>query len=85
VKKKVFTAVKGFYTFITRSLRARSGVSGKPGVSGPNSGYSAPPETSEQTSKEFGFCMDLEGFLCDKCEPKQYQHFGLATSKQGEQ
>jgi hypothetical protein len=47
--------VKGFYTFTTRSLRARSGVSGKPGVSGPNPGYSAPPETSEQIFKEFGF------------------------------
>jgi hypothetical protein len=66
-------------------LRARAGVSEKPGVSGPNPGYSAPPESSEQIFKEFGFCRDLEGFLCDKCEPEQYQHFGLATSKQGEQ
>jgi hypothetical protein len=31
------------------------------------------------------FWMDLEGFLCDKCEPEQYQHLGLATSKQREQ
>jgi hypothetical protein len=54
VKRGVFTAVKGFYTLITRSLRARSGESGKPGVSGPNFGYSAPPETSEQIFKEFG-------------------------------
>jgi hypothetical protein len=79
VKDAFFTAVKGFYTFTTRSLRARSGVSG------PNPGYSASPETSEQIFKEFGFCMDLEGFLCDKCEPEQYQHFVLATIKQGEQ
>jgi hypothetical protein len=55
VKEAFFIAVKGFYTFTTRSLRARSGVSGKPGVSGPNPGYSAPPESSEQIFKEFGF------------------------------
>jgi hypothetical protein len=54
-------------------------------VSGPNPGYSAPPETSEQIFKEFGLVLDLEGFLCGKCEPEQYQHFGLATIKQGEQ
>jgi hypothetical protein len=52
---RVFTAVKVFYTFKTRSLRARSGVSGIPGVSGPNPGYSAPPETSEQIFEEFDF------------------------------
>jgi hypothetical protein len=52
---RVLTTVKVFYTFKTRSLRARSGVSGKPGVSGPNPGYSAPPETSEQFFKEFDF------------------------------
>jgi hypothetical protein len=85
VKEAFFTAVKNFYTFTTRSLRARSGVSGKPGFSGLNPGYSAPPESSEQIFKEFGFCIDLESFLSDKCEPEQYQHFGLATSKQGEQ
>jgi hypothetical protein len=85
VKEAFFTTVKGFDTFTTRSLRAGSEVSGKPGVSGPNPGYSASPEYSEQIFKEFGFCIDLEGFLCDKCEPEQYQHFGLATSKQGEQ
>jgi hypothetical protein len=54
-ERKVFTVVKSFYTLITRSLRARSGVSGKPGVSGLKPGYSAPPETSEQIFKEFGF------------------------------
>jgi hypothetical protein len=52
---EVFTAVKTFYTFKTRSLRARSGFSGKPGESGPNPGYSAPPESSEQIFKEFDF------------------------------
>jgi hypothetical protein len=52
---RVFTAVKVFYTFKTRSLRARSGESGKPGVSGPNPEYSAPPETSEQIFEEFDF------------------------------
>jgi hypothetical protein len=52
---EVFTAVKTFYTFKTRSLRARSGVSGKPGESGLNPGYSAPPEPSEQIFKEFDF------------------------------
>jgi hypothetical protein len=30
-------------------------VSGKPGFSSPNPGYSAPPESSEQIFKEFGF------------------------------
>jgi hypothetical protein len=85
VKEDFFTAVKGFYTFTTRILWARSGVSGKPGVSGPNPGYSASPESSEQIFKEFDFCIDLEGCLCDKCEPEQYQHFGLATNKQREQ
>jgi hypothetical protein len=50
-----FTAVKTNYTFKTRSLRVRSGVSGKPGVSGPNPGYSAPPEASEQIFEEFDF------------------------------
>jgi hypothetical protein len=52
---RIFTAVKGFYTLKTRSLRARSGESGKPGVSGPNPGYSAPLESSEQIFKEFDF------------------------------
>jgi hypothetical protein len=55
VKEAFFTVVKGFYTFTTRSLRARSGVFGKPGVSGPNPGYSAPPKSREQIFKEFGF------------------------------
>jgi hypothetical protein len=55
VKQEIFTAVKAFYTFKTRSLRVRSGVSGKPGVSGLNPGYSAPPEPSEQIFKEFDF------------------------------
>jgi hypothetical protein len=42
---KVFTAVKkSFILLKTRSLRVRSGVSGKPRVSGLNPGYSAPPE-----------------------------------------
>jgi hypothetical protein len=55
VKQQIFTAVKVFYTFKTRSLRVRSGVSGKPGVSGPNPGYSVPFETSEQIFEEFDF------------------------------
>jgi hypothetical protein len=55
VKEDFFTAVKGIYTFTTRSLRARSRISGKPGVSGTNPGDSAPPESSEQIFKEFNF------------------------------
>jgi hypothetical protein len=55
VKEGIFTVVKGFYTFTTRSLRARSGISGKPGVSSLNPGDSAPPESSEQIFKEFDF------------------------------
>jgi hypothetical protein len=55
VKLGIFTAVKAFYTFKTRSLQVRSGVSGKPRVSGPNPGYSAPPEASEQIFEEFDF------------------------------
>jgi hypothetical protein len=55
VKEDFFTAVKGIYTFTTRSLRARSRISGKPGVSGPNTGDSAPLESSEQIFKEFDF------------------------------
>jgi hypothetical protein len=55
VKEGFFTAVKGIYTFTTRSLRARSGISGKPGVSGPNPRDSAPPESSQQIFKEFDF------------------------------
>jgi hypothetical protein len=53
---EVFTTVKTLYTLLkTRSLRVRSGVSGKPGVSGPNPGYSALPEPSEQIFKKFDF------------------------------
>jgi hypothetical protein len=55
VKEDFFTTVKGIYTFTTRSLRARSGISGKLGVSGLNPGYSAPSESSEQIFKEFDF------------------------------
>jgi hypothetical protein len=50
-----------------------------------NLGDSAPPESSEQIFKEFDFCIDLEDFLCDICEPEQYQHFGLATNEKREQ
>jgi hypothetical protein len=32
-EKKIFTTIKGIYTITTRSLRARSGVSGKSGLS----------------------------------------------------
>jgi hypothetical protein len=32
----LLTAVEGIYTFITRSLRIRSGISGKPGHFGKN-------------------------------------------------
>jgi hypothetical protein len=53
VKQGFFTTVKAFYTFKTRSLRVRSRVSGKPGESDLNPGYSAPPEPSEQIFKEF--------------------------------
>jgi hypothetical protein len=49
----LFTAVEGIYTFTTRSLRTRSGISGKPGLSGKNPGDSAPLEFSEQIFKEF--------------------------------
>jgi hypothetical protein len=55
VKQEIFTAVKVFYTFKTQSLRVRSGLSGKSGVSDPNPGYSAPSETSEQIFEEFDF------------------------------
>jgi hypothetical protein len=55
VKQRFFTVVKTFYTFKTQSLRVRSGVSGKPRVSGPNPGYSAPPEASEQIFEEIDF------------------------------
>jgi hypothetical protein len=54
-KENFFTAVKGIYTLITQSLWARSGISGKPGVSGLNPGDSAPLESSEQIFKEFDF------------------------------
>jgi hypothetical protein len=53
VKKKFSPRSKPLYTFKTRSLRVRSGLSGKPGVSGLDPGYSAPPELSEQIFKEF--------------------------------
>jgi hypothetical protein len=43
----LLTAVKGIYNFTTRTLRARSGISGKPGHSGKNPGDSTPPESSE--------------------------------------
>jgi hypothetical protein len=49
----LLSAVEGIYTFTTRSLRTRSGMSGKPGLSGKNPGDSAPPETSKQMFKEF--------------------------------
>jgi hypothetical protein len=55
VKEGIFTAVKGFYTFTIQSLRARSKISGKPGVSGLNPGDFASPESSEQIFKEFDF------------------------------
>jgi hypothetical protein len=55
VKQRFSPRSKTFYTFKTQSLRVRSGVSGKPGVSGLNPGYSAPPEPSEQIFKEFDF------------------------------
>jgi hypothetical protein len=43
----LLTAVEGIYTFTTRSLWIRSGISGKPGLFGKNPGDSAPPESSE--------------------------------------
>jgi hypothetical protein len=55
VKEGMFTTVKGFYTFTTWSLRARSGISGKPGVFGLNPRDSASPESSEHIFKEFDF------------------------------
>jgi hypothetical protein len=55
---EVFTAVKTFYTFKTRSLRVRSGVSGKPGVSGLNPGYSAPLNPASRFSRN----LILNGF-----------------------
>jgi hypothetical protein len=53
--KRGFHHGQTLYTFKTRSLRVRSGLSGKPGVSDLNPGYSAPPEPSEQIFKEFDF------------------------------
>jgi hypothetical protein len=55
-EKRFSRRSKPLYTFKTRSLRVRSGLSGKPGVSGLDPGYSAPPELSAQIFKEF----DLE-------------------------
>jgi hypothetical protein len=55
LKKKFSPRSKPLYTFKTRSLRVRSGLSGKPGVSGLDPGYSAPPKLSEQIFKEFDF------------------------------
>jgi hypothetical protein len=56
VKRRFSPRSKPLYTFKTRSLRVRSGLSGNPGVSGLDPGYSTPPELSEQIFKEF----DLE-------------------------
>jgi hypothetical protein len=56
VKRGFHCGEKTLYTLKTRSLRVRSGLSGKPGVSGLDPGYSASPELSEQIFKEF----DLE-------------------------
>jgi hypothetical protein len=55
VKGNLFTAVKDIYTFTTRSLRARSGISGKPGVSGPNPGDSAPLNPASRFSRNLIF------------------------------
>jgi hypothetical protein len=55
VKHRFSLRSNTFYTFKNRSLRVRSGLSGKPGVSGLNPGYSAPREPSEQIFKEFDF------------------------------
>jgi hypothetical protein len=55
VKQRVSPRLETFYTFTIRSLRVGSGLSGKPGVSGLNPGYSAPPEPNEQIFKEFDF------------------------------
>jgi hypothetical protein len=49
----LLTAVEGIYTFTTWNLWTRSGISGKPGLSGKNPGDSTPPESSEQIFKEF--------------------------------
>jgi hypothetical protein len=50
------TTVKmGIYTLKVWILRARSGVSGKPGISGKISRVSAPPESSDKICKEFDF------------------------------
>jgi hypothetical protein len=50
------TVVKmGIYTLKVRILRARSGVSGKPGISGKISGVFTPPESSDKICKEFDF------------------------------
>jgi hypothetical protein len=55
VKKKFSPRLKPLYTFKTRSLRVGSRLSGKPGVSGLNPGYSASLELREQIFKEFDF------------------------------
>jgi hypothetical protein len=56
VKGGFYCGQKTLYTFKTRSLWVRSGLSEKPRVSGLDPGYSAPLELSEQIFKEF----DLE-------------------------
>jgi hypothetical protein len=58
---------------------------GNPECPAPTPDTPLPLNPASRFSRNLVFCIDLEGFLCDKCEPEQYQHFGLATSKQGEQ
>jgi hypothetical protein len=53
-EREFFTAVKGIYTYTTRSLRARSGISGKSGLSGQTPEIPI-PLCSDQIFKEFDF------------------------------
>jgi hypothetical protein len=46
-KNRVDRGERGIYTLKVQILRARSGVSRKPGISGKVFGVSAPPESSE--------------------------------------
>jgi hypothetical protein len=55
VKREFQRGQNPYIPLKTRSLRVGSGLSGKPGVSGLNPGYSAPPGLSEQIFKEFDF------------------------------
>jgi hypothetical protein len=54
-KETFFTVVKGIYTLTTRSLRARSGISGKPGVFGPTLEIPLPRNPASRFSRNLIF------------------------------